>query len=120
MITDEDRYCEASISTAVVQNPLGLHPRHALLILKTAVEFTSDIQLHSDVPEMTTIADARSVMQIICLGVLQGYPVSVVAVGSDALDASREIKKTIERPSCLEDQPRTPELAVTSPASIST
>lgn len=69
-----------------IKAPVGLHARHAGLIVKEAREFVSDIKLRFGEKE----ADAKRVMALMTLGIHKGDTVAVSIEGEDEdLAASR-------------------------------
>lgn len=66
-----------------VMNETGLHARPASLLVKTASAFVSDIQLIID--EKT--ADAKSIINVLSLGLRKDDVLKVEASGIDEADA---------------------------------
>ncbi|MCR5576444.1 MAG: HPr family phosphocarrier protein [Oscillospiraceae bacterium] len=62
-----------------IKAPVGLHARHAGLIVKQAREFASDITVRFAGKE----ADAKRVMALMTLGVHQGDAIAVTIEGED-------------------------------------
>jgi phosphocarrier protein HPr len=70
-------------ATITITDPVGLHARPAAIVVQTAGRYQARIRLeHGD-----KRADARSIIQLLALGVRQGSPVTVVAEGADAPQA---------------------------------
>jgi phosphocarrier protein HPr len=69
--------------TLVVNSKVGLHARPASLFVKTAGKFTSDITVNHG--ERT--ANAKSILNVLTLGVNQGAKITVEAEGPDASEA---------------------------------
>ena len=70
-----------------ITDPVGLHARPAAVLVKTAGRYKAKIQIkHGDKQ-----ADARSIIQLLGLGVRQGSPVTVVAEGADAEEALKAV-----------------------------
>lgn len=76
----------------VVQHAQGLHARPAVQLVEAAMAYDSDVQLLKD----DTAVDAKSVLQVLTLGAVQGTPLIVVAKGSDAEAAARAVAAVIE------------------------
>lgn len=66
-----------------IQNKLGLHTRAAAKLVSLATRFESKIQLHHN----ERIADCKSIMAIILLGVTKGVTMDLVITGADELEA---------------------------------
>ena len=67
--------------TVVVTNAVGLHARPAALFVKTARQFpTTTIRVGRDGRD----ADARSIIGILTLEVMQGTPITISTEGPDA------------------------------------
>lgn len=66
-------------ATVHITDPVGLHARPAAVLVQTVGKFKSRIQLLHGEKQ----ADARSIIQVLGLGVRQGNPVTVVAEGVD-------------------------------------
>ena len=76
-----------------VQNQLGIHARPAAQFVTTAAQFQSQITVQN-LTTNSNRASAKSINQVITLGVLQGHQIAVTAAGSDAeqaLDALRQL-----------------------------
>lgn len=67
----------------VVTNPKGLHARPSALLVKRAMEFSSDITLLNDGRE----ADAKSVLGIMTLCAKAGTELTLKINGADEKDA---------------------------------
>jgi phosphotransferase system HPr (HPr) family protein len=70
-------------ATITITDPVGLHARPAAVVVQTAGKYGARIRLEHGEKR----ADARSVIQLLALGVRQGSPVTVVAEGADAPQA---------------------------------
>jgi phosphocarrier protein HPr len=76
--------CQATIT---ITDPVGLHARPAAIVVQTAGKYKARISLeHGD-----KRADARSIIQLLGLGVRQGSSVNIVAEGADASQALEAI-----------------------------
>ena len=67
----------------------SLDSRPAALFVQTASKFSSSV--HLEIDEKTI--NAKSIMGILSLGVLDGQDVTIIADGSDELQAVAELKK---------------------------
>ena len=71
-----------------IKVPVGLHARHAGLIVREARQFASDVTLRFGKKE----ADAKRVMALMALGVHQGDTVAVSIEGEDEDLAASKLK----------------------------
>lgn len=74
---------EASETSLVVANPMGLHARPAANLVRAASKFRSTIRVYKG----SKAAAAESINQLMTLGVGQGDEIRVTAVGEDAKSA---------------------------------
>jgi phosphotransferase system HPr (HPr) family protein len=75
---------EASV---VITDPVGLHARPAAIVVQTAGRFQARVRIaHGE-----RRADARSIIQLLSLGVRQGSQVTVTAEGGDEVEALRAV-----------------------------
>lgn len=72
----------------VVPNRAGLHARVSTMLAKKAMEFTSDICFRKGTKG---VANARSVLDLLSLGAMQGEKLTVEASGADAQAAVQAI-----------------------------
>ena len=73
-----------------IKNSIGLHARPAAIFVKKANEFMSDIKILKDDKE----ANAKSIINVMSLGAVQGNEITIQAKGDDeseALDALTEL-----------------------------
>lgn len=78
----------------VVSNANGLHARPAMQLVETANGFKCDVTLTKPAGEdekEPTVADAKSVMQVITLAAVQGTTLHLIADGEDAEPAADAI-----------------------------
>lgn len=76
--------------TLKIKNEHGLHMRPAMLVCDTAEEFKSDITIVKNEEQ----ANAKSIMEVTMLAVLQGEEITIQAEGEDeqeAIDALKEL-----------------------------
>lgn len=79
--------CEATI-----QNKVGLHSRPATCFVQKANEYKSSIYIEKEEKRV----NAKSLLGILSLGVLQGMKISIIADGVDEEEAVDAIKSLIE------------------------
>jgi phosphotransferase system HPr (HPr) family protein len=76
--------------TLTVNHKVGLHARPASMFVQTASKFKSDISVTHD----DTVANAKSILTVLTLGVQRGNQITISAEGEDAqeaLDALEEL-----------------------------
>ncbi len=66
-------------TTITIIHEVGLHARPAALFVQRAKQFTSDIRVKFG----ETVANAKSIMSILTLGVNQGGVITIYAQGED-------------------------------------
>ena len=71
-----------------IKVPVGLHARHAAIIVKTAKEFESEITVSLDDRD----ADAKRILGLMGLGVKQGDIIKVEVEGPDEDVAALKLK----------------------------
>ncbi len=72
----------------IISNALGLHARPAAKLAQTAQRFQSQITLeYSD-----TVADAKSILDILTLAATQGAVITLRCRGNDAACAAKELE----------------------------
>jgi phosphotransferase system HPr (HPr) family protein len=70
-------------ATVVITDPIGLHARPAAIVVQTAGRYQARVRItHGE-----RRADARSIIQLLSLGVRQGSEITVTAEGADETDA---------------------------------
>jgi phosphocarrier protein len=74
-----------------VTNAVGLHARPASLFVQTSNKFNSDIQV--EYGEKTV--NAKSILQVLSLGVTKGGRISLKINGVDEIQALTTLKKLI-------------------------
>jgi phosphocarrier protein FPr len=75
----------------IIPNPEGLHARPAAVLANLAQKYESNIRLKRGDDQ----ANAKSVMAIMGLEVLEGHKVQVIARGPDATQAARELAEAL-------------------------
>lgn len=74
-------------------NKLGVHARPAALFVKTANKFASDIIVEKDGEQV----NGKSIMGLMMLAAGQGSKLVIIAEGSDAEAAVRELEALFHR-----------------------
>ncbi|HEY9672453.1 MAG TPA: phosphoenolpyruvate--protein phosphotransferase [Waterburya sp.] len=78
-----------------VRNQMGLHARPAAKLVAIASRFQSDITLRN-VTAMSEPVNAKSINQVITLGVGQGYEIAIAATGVDATASLAALQQLVE------------------------
>ena len=78
-----------------VTHPAGLHARPASLFVQTANKFSSDIQVQN-LTDNSNLANAKSILSILTLGVCQDHEIEIVADGEDSEQALEALQALIE------------------------
>jgi phosphotransferase system HPr (HPr) family protein len=79
----------------VVRHRVGLHARPAAVFVQTARRFNADMR----VKNMTAggeAVDAKSILGVLTLGVLQGHEIHITAEGEDAAQAVEGMRALVE------------------------
>ena len=80
--------------TVLIQNRTGLHARPASDFVKCASKFKSKITIKN--VNDVDIADAKSIMLLLTLGLVQGTEVEIAAQGEDETEAVDTLVKLVE------------------------
>ena len=80
----------------VVNHGAGLHARPASLFVQAAKQFASDITV-KNLTAGGEAVDAKSIIGVLTLGVLQGHQTLIRADGADAKDAVGQLGALVER-----------------------
>lgn len=80
-------------TSVVITNRVGLHARPARLLVQTAAQFQSRIQLQFG----GQLINARSILGVLKLGAEQGDTVLIRAEGEDAEDAVKTLTDLVNR-----------------------
>lgn len=77
----------------IVNNKVGLHARPAALFVQTASKFKSEIKVSCLDKEANKprIANAKSILSILTLGVFEGTEISIQATGEDEHKAAQAL-----------------------------
>lgn len=79
--------------TAKIIDPIGLHARPASELTKIASSFSSDIKIIAKGKE----GNAKSIMNIMALGIKKDDEITIEANGADANEAVSKIKSELEK-----------------------
>ena len=78
-----------------IQASEGLHARPAHLFCARAQKFQSEIKV-KNVSTSSAFVNAKSILLVLTLGVIQGHEIEITASGADETEAMRELKELIE------------------------
>ncbi|HEY9602858.1 MAG TPA: phosphoenolpyruvate--protein phosphotransferase [Allocoleopsis sp.] len=78
-----------------VQNQMGLHARPAAKFVATASRFASHITLQN-LTANSQFVNAKSINQVIMLGVRPGHEIAIAATGTDATDAVAALQHLVD------------------------
>lgn len=78
--------------TITIAHEVGLHARPASLFVQKAKQFTSEIRVKFG----ETVANAKSIMSILTLGVNQGSRITIYAQGEDEDQALASLVALVE------------------------
>ncbi|MBR5271167.1 MAG: HPr family phosphocarrier protein [Clostridia bacterium] len=79
-------------SNVTIQNSVGLHARPATFFIQKANEFKSSIWVEKDERRV----NAKSLLGVLSLNLVQGAVISIVADGSDDAEAVKTLVELIE------------------------
>lgn len=77
-----------------INHPAGLHARPASLFVQTASKFASDIRVQN-LTDKSDVANAKSILSVLTLGVVQNHEIEITADGDDAETAVKALKALI-------------------------
>lgn len=80
---------------AVVISEVGLHARPASLLVKNAHGFQSSVKIRKTA-EPDTVVSAKSILEVIALGVNKGDEVELICEGPDERQAAAMLKQLID------------------------
>lgn len=66
-----------------ISHSAGLHARPASLFVQTANKFSCDISVQN-LTDSSGISNAKSILSVLTLGVVQGHEIEITAEGEDA------------------------------------
>lgn len=78
-----------------ITHPAGLHARPASLFVQTANQFASEITVQN-LTDKSEVSNAKSILSILTLGVMQDHEIEIIAKGDDAEKATEALKALIE------------------------
>ena len=81
--------------TIKVTHPTGLHARPASMFVQTANKFDSEIQV-KNLTENSEFSNAKSILGVLTLGVMQDNEIEIQASGDDSEAAINALKKLVE------------------------
>ncbi len=76
----------------VIKNKVGLHSRPATCFIQKANEFKCGIWIERDSKKV----NAKSLLGVLSLGVLQGTEIKIIADGADEEEAMNAMKALVE------------------------
>jgi phosphotransferase system HPr (HPr) family protein len=80
--------------TITINHSAGLHARPASLFVQAANKFTSAISVQN-LTANSPIANAKSILSVLTLGVVQGHEIEIIAEGDDSADAISALESLI-------------------------
>ena len=82
----------------VVNNKVGLHARPAAVFVQTASKFKSEVKVSCLDKEAGSIrmANAKSILSILTLGVFQGTEITIQAAGEDEEAAAQALVELVQ------------------------
>ncbi len=86
----------------IVRNEVGLHARPASVFVQTANKFQSKIQIRNTSSERPAV-NAKSILQVLTLGVSQGTTVEITAEGTDEEQAAATLEELILSDFAIQD-----------------
>lgn len=78
--------------TVEILNEAGLHARPAGIFVKTAMKFSSAIEIEYN----GAVCNAKSMIKVLSMGIKIGAKISIIANGADEEAAIEELIKLIE------------------------
>jgi phosphotransferase system HPr (HPr) family protein len=78
-----------------VNHSAGLHARPASLFVQTANKFTSNISVQN-ITQDSPVSNAKSILSVLTLGVIQGHEIEIIAEGDDAEKAIIALESLIK------------------------
>lgn len=80
---------------SVIQNEVGLHARPAAIFVQHANAFSSNITIRK-IKDSRPPTNAKSILQVLMLGVCQGDYVELIIEGEDEILAAQKLKTLID------------------------
>ena len=82
---------------AVVNNQVGLHARPATFFIQKANEYKCSIWVEKDERRV----NAKSLLGVLSMGIMDGTTVSLIADGVDEVEALEALSKLLSTPSAV-------------------
>jgi len=79
--------------TVIIKNKTGLHARPASRFVQTASKFKCNIKLIKDEKSI----DAKSIIEVLSMGINQGSKVTISADGEDEKEAVNTLAELVEQ-----------------------
>lgn len=79
----------------VVTHKVGLHARPASVFVQTANKFAADITVRN-LSAAGEAVDAKSILMVLTLGVIQNHEIQIQAEGPDAGDAVQALRELVQ------------------------
>ena len=73
--------------TVTIENKTGIHARPASVFVQTATKFKSKIQIEAKGKKV----DAKSILRLMSMGLVQGTQMNIIAEGEDEADAVKAL-----------------------------
>ena len=73
--------------TVTIENKTGIHARPASVFVQTATKFKSKIQIEAKGKKV----DAKSILMLMSMGLVQGTQMNIIAEGEDEADAVKAL-----------------------------
>ena len=73
--------------TVMIENKTGIHARPASVFVQTATKFKSKIQIAAKGKKV----DAKSILMLMSMGLVQGTQMNIIAEGEDEADAVKAL-----------------------------
>ena len=73
--------------TVTIENKTGIHARPASVFVQTATKFKSKIQIEAKGKKV----DAKSILMLMSMGLVQGTQINIIAEGEDEADAVKAL-----------------------------
>lgn len=81
--------------TVPIKNQSGLHARPASVFVALATKFESTVKINK-IDQPNRVADAKSIIFILSLGIRKGHVVDISAEGPDEIEAVNQLVALIE------------------------
>ncbi|MBR4903315.1 MAG: HPr family phosphocarrier protein [Selenomonadaceae bacterium] len=79
-------------ATTTIENKTGMHERPASVFVQLASKFESDIRIAAK----GKVIDAKSILMIMCMGLVKGSELKIMAEGPDAQEAVKALKDLVD------------------------